>query len=150
MPLHDWTKIGLWGVYHGSMLILWHAVKWPSRLRGLGKRIPRAFWIFVYFHVTLGSLFIFRAKSVHQIGDFLYTIFTGFGGLTVHIVPPSAVTQLAIPVFLLLDYLAYRANNERFFVTWPPSARGALYALLSVFLLMGFSNAPAEFIYFKF
>jgi len=144
-----WTYI-LWGVYHGTMLVLWDVIKWPKRLKGVRKRVPPAFWIVIYFHVTLGSLFIFRAKSVQQVGDYLRTVFFHFGGLSLHIARPSLPTLVGIPVFLVLDYLAYRAQSERFFGAWQPAARGALYASLFVLLLMGWSNAAAEFIYLKF
>ena len=144
-----WTFI-LWGFYNGIMLVLWSALKWPSYLQRLDARIPRAFWVLLYFQVTLGCMLIFRANSVHQVGEFLETIFTKFGGFTLHIVPPSAVTLLGIPVFLFLDYLSYRADQERFFDVWPPAARGVLYASLFALLLMGLSNAPAQFIYFNF
>ena len=112
------------------MLVLCNALKWHHFLKNLGTRIPPAFWILVYFQVTLGSLLIFRAKSVHQVGDFLRTVFTNFGGFNLHVLSPSP--------------------KENFFDTWWPPARGALYASLFVLLLMGWSDAPAEFIYFKF
>ncbi len=144
-----WTYI-LWGLYNGIMLVLWSALKWPRYLQGLRTRIPRAFSILLYFQVTVGCMLIFRANSLHQVGEFLKTVFTNFGGFRLHVVPPSAVTLLGIPVFLILDYLAFHTGKERFFDTWPPPARGALYALLFTLLLMGWSNAPAQFIYFNF
>jgi hypothetical protein len=104
----------------------------------------------VYFHVVIGSLLIFRANSVHQVADFIVTIFTNFGGTKLHLVPPLPTTLLAIPIFLVLDFIAYRKDSERFFDAWWPAARGTLYALLFVLVLMGWSNEPAEFIYFKF
>jgi hypothetical protein len=116
----------------------------------LRERIPHAFWIFVYCHVTLVSLLIFRVRSVHQLGDFLETLFTRFGDFTLHIMRSSPVTLLGIPIFLVLDYLSYRTQKERFFGVWWPPARGALFASLFVLVLMGWSAAPAEFIYFKF
>jgi alginate O-acetyltransferase complex protein AlgI len=144
-----WTYI-LWGFYQGTMLIIWHALKWPKFLAGLRAKIPRAFWILVYFQITVGSMLIFRANSANQVSEFLQSVFTKFGGFHLHVVPPSAVTMLAIPLFLVLDFLAYFADNERFFDAWWPQARGALYALIFAILLMGWSNTPAEFIYFKF
>jgi hypothetical protein len=144
-----WTYV-LWGLYHGIMLVVWDVLKWPKRFKGLRKRVPAAFWIVVYFHVTLGSLFIFRAKSVGQVGDYIATIFARFGGLELHLARPPLPTLVGIPIFLVLDYLAYRADTERFFERWWPAARGGLYAMLVVLLIMGWSNAAAEFIYLQF
>ncbi len=143
-----WTYI-LWGLYHGLMLVLWSVVKWPRALKPLRKRIPGAFWIVLYFHVTLVSLLIFRATSVEQIGDFLGAI-AHIGALDFHLKRPTFATLLAIPLFLVLDHLAYRHESERFYLRWPPMARGALYATLFTLLLMGLSNASTQFIYFQF
>jgi D-alanyl-lipoteichoic acid acyltransferase DltB (MBOAT superfamily) len=140
-----WTYV-LWGLYNGFMLIVWGAVKLPSKL----KRLPRVLSIFIYFQVTVGCMLIFRAGSVRQIGRFIGTVFTDFGGFIPHIVPPPAVTLLSIPLFLVLDYLAFLKGTERFFETWPAAARGGLYAILFALVLMGGSNAPAQFIYFNF
>ena len=98
----------------------------------------------------MGSLLIFRAKSASQVSDFLRTIFTHFGGFDLHIARPSLPTLVGIPVFLVLDFLAYRADTGRFFGAWQPRARGALYAMLFVLVLMGWSNAAVEFIYLRF
>jgi hypothetical protein len=51
---------------------------------------------------------------------------------------------------LVLDFLAFRNASDLFYRNWPDAARGALFAGLFVLVLMGWSNAPAEFIYFKF
>jgi hypothetical protein len=141
-----WTYI-LWGLYHGVMLVLWGVVKWPKRLRRM--KIPRLAWMVVYFHVTLGSLLIFRATSVEQIGALLGRIAAG-GALALHLERPPLATAVAAPLFLCLDFLAYRHRSERFYRSWSPMTRGFLYAALLVLLLMGFSNASTEFIYFQF
>jgi alginate O-acetyltransferase complex protein AlgI len=57
---------------------------------------------------------------------------------------------LGIPLFLLLDYCAFRGSSDLFYRRWPDAARGSLVAALFILLLMGWSNAPAEFIYFQF
>ncbi len=144
-----WTYL-LWGLYHGTMLVIWHAFRWPRYLENLRARIPNAFWILVYFHVTVGSLLLFRANSLQQVAHFFQILFTNFGGFALHLVPPSEVALLGIPVFLVLDFLAFHTQNDRFFEAWPPAARGALYSSLFVLLLMGWSNAPTQFIYFNF
>ena len=117
---------------------------------GLAHSNSSSIFDFALFPSHGRCMLIFRANSLHQVGEFLKTVVTNFGGFRLHVVPPSAVTLLGIPVFLVLDYLAFHTGKERFFDMWPPPTRGALYALLFTLLLMGWSNAPAQFIYFNF
>ena len=143
-----WTYI-LWGLYHGIMLVLWSVLKWPKALQPLRVRIPGLFWIVLYFHVTLVSLLIFRASSVKHLGDFVAMILSP-GVIELHLARPTLATLVAIPLFLVLDVLAFRHESERFYRGWAPAGRGALYATLLVLLLMGLANASAQFIYFQF
>lgn len=143
-----WTYV-LWGVYHGFMLVLWDAVKWPRALKRQHKRVPKAFKIAFYFQITAFSLLIFRANSVHQIRDLARSLLHGLSLKTTVPAPPLA-TLLGIPILLALDFLAYRHSSDLFYRKWPDAARGTLVAGLFVLVLMGWSNAPAEFIYFQF
>jgi alginate O-acetyltransferase complex protein AlgI len=143
-----WTYV-LWGVYHGFMLVMWDAVKWPKALKRQHKRIPRALRIAFYFQITAGSLLIFRASSLHQVRDLARALTKGFS-LKLNAPAPPLATLLGIPVLLVLDFLAYRHSSDLFYRKWPDAARGALVAGLFVLVLMGWSNAPAEFIYFQF
>jgi alginate O-acetyltransferase complex protein AlgI len=143
-----WNYI-LWGAYHGVMLVAWSLIKWPKSLKGLRKRIPGAAWMLLYFHVTLFSLLIFRASSVEQIGQLLAAMFS-FDSTALHLDRPTFATLMAMPLFLVLDHLAYRHQSERFYLGWPPAARGVLYASIFTLLLMGLSNASTQFIYFQF
>lgn len=144
-----WTYV-LWGVYHGFMLVTWDAVKWPKALKRQHKRIPKALRIAFYFQITALSLLIFRANSVHQIGDLLHAIGGGLSPKRLSIPLPPTATLLAIPLFLVFDFLSYYHASDLFYRKWPDSARGALTAALFILVLMGWSNAPAEFIYFQF
>jgi alginate O-acetyltransferase complex protein AlgI len=144
-----WTYV-LWGVYHGFMLIAWDAIKWPKPIRRFRKHIPQAFWILVYFHVTAISLLIFRASSVGQIGQLFEALGEGLSPSNLTMPKPPAATLLALPLLLILDYLAFRHASDLYYRKWPDAARGGLVAVLLVLVLMGWSNAPAEFIYFQF
>jgi D-alanyl-lipoteichoic acid acyltransferase DltB (MBOAT superfamily) len=144
-----WTYV-LWGIYHGVMLILWDAIKWPKALKRYRKLIPRPFWIFLYFHITAVSLLIFRAGSVGQIRELARAITKGVSLQQLNPRWPSTATLLGIPVLLVLDFLAFRNASDLYYRKWPDAARGALVAVLFVLVLMGWSNAPAEFIYFQF
>jgi len=144
-----WTYV-LWGLYHGFMLVIWDAAKLPKALKRFRKRIPRPFWIGLYFHITAISLLLFRASSVGQIGHLFRTIGRGLSPQNLTMPTPPTATMLGLPVLLFLDFLAFRNSSDLFYRKWPDAARGALVAVLLVLVLMGWSNAPAEFIYFQF
>ena len=144
-----WTYV-LWGVYHALMLILWDAIKWPRRLRKIRKRIPRVLRIAFYFQVTAFSLLIFRANSLHQVAELVGALGHGLSLHHLLIAPPPTAALLGIPLLLLLDFLAFRNASDLFYRRWPDAARGGLVAALFILVLMGWSNAPAEFIYFQF
>jgi D-alanyl-lipoteichoic acid acyltransferase DltB (MBOAT superfamily) len=144
-----WTYI-LWGVYHGFMLVAWDAIKWPKATKKRRRSIPKPIRIAFYFHVTALSLLIFRANSVHQIGDLLWSLAGGLSLKRLSIPPPPTATLLGIPLFLVLDFLAFRHSSDLYYRKWPDAMRGALVAALFILVLMGWSNAPAEFIYFQF
>jgi len=144
-----WTYV-LWGVYHGFMLVAWDALKWPKALKPYRKRIPKAFWIFFYFHITAVSLLIFRAGSLRQVFDLMRAMTGGISLRHLNLPIPPTATLLGIPILLALDFLAFRNASDLFYRKWRDAERGALVAVLFVLVLMGWSNAPAEFIYFQF
>jgi len=144
-----WTYV-LWGVYHGLMLVLWDAVKWPKAVKRYRRKIPKLLWIALYFQVTALSLLIFRANSVHQIGDLMRALGSGLSLRRLSLPPLPTATLLGVPMLLVLDFLAFRHASDLFYRKWSNPARGALVASLLVLVLIGWSNAPAEFIYFQF
>jgi hypothetical protein len=124
--------------------------KWPRSLKRLSRLLVKPLRIAFYFQITAISLLIFRANSVHQIGDLLLAL-AGRGGTRGFTIPtPPTATLLAIPLLLGFDYLSYHHSSDLFYRKWPDAARGMLVAALFILLLMGWSNAPAEFIYFQF
>jgi D-alanyl-lipoteichoic acid acyltransferase DltB (MBOAT superfamily) len=140
-----WTYV-LWGVYHGAMLVAWDVFRVP---RALGKKLLKPLRIALYFQITAVSLLIFRASSISQVGRLLRVLVAG-GAARVTVPPPPLATLCAIPLFLVFDFAAYRHSSDLFYRRWPDAARGALVAGLLILLVMGWSNAPAEFIYFQF
>ncbi len=144
-----WTYI-LWGVYHGFMLVAWDAIKWPRAGKKRRPSIPKPIRIAFYFQVTALSLLIFRANSVRQIGELLWSLTGGLSTKRLSIPLPPTATLLGIPLFLVLDFLAFHHSSDLYYRKWPDAMRGALVATLFILVLMGWSNAPAEFIYFQF
>jgi D-alanyl-lipoteichoic acid acyltransferase DltB (MBOAT superfamily) len=144
-----WTYV-LWGVFHGFMLVAWDVIKWPKAWRRARKLIPRPFWIAVYFQVTALSLLIFRASSLHQIRELLRALGRGLSPHNLTIPVPSLPTMIALPLFLIFDFLSFHHKSDRFYRRWSNAVRGGCVTALLILVLMGWSNAPAEFIYFQF
>jgi alginate O-acetyltransferase complex protein AlgI len=142
-----WTFV-LWGLFHGTMLVAWDVFRLPRRFR---KVVIRPVRIAFYFQITALSLLIFRASSVHQIGEFLHLLlWNGSDPDRLDIFTPPLSTMIGIPLFLAFDFLAFHHSSDLFYRKWPAAARGSLVAILFILVLMGWSNAPAEFIYFQF
>lgn len=143
-----WSYV-VWGLFNGAMLILWAAIKWPKRWKHYRKRVPRAFWIAVYLQVTIYTMLLFRAESLDQALRLTTTLFSN-PGWTGSLMMPKLVMLPALPLILLLEFMAFRSSSELFYQRWPRPVRAALYTLLLFLLCLGSNNAPAEFIYFQF
>jgi alginate O-acetyltransferase complex protein AlgI len=141
-----WTYI-VWGVYHGVMLVAWDIVRLP---RKASVWVTKPLRIAFYFQITALSALIFRASSLHQIRDFMHVLIWGGTSQKLNIFPLPLASGIGIPLFLLLDFLAFRNSSDVYYRKWPAATRGSLVAILFILLLMGWSNAPAEFIYFQF
>lgn len=145
-----WTYV-LWGLYHGTMLVLWDICRRLRAFKRIGKLMVTPLQILFYFQVTAVSLLIFRAGSLHQVGTLLHALLAGDGPRTdISIPQPPLPTLLGLPLFVLFDLMAWRHSSDLFYRQWPDSVRAGLFATLFILLLMGWSNAPAEFIYFQF
>jgi hypothetical protein len=57
---------------------------------------------------------------------------------------------LGIPLLIGYEFLAYQTDNPDFYRRYSTPARAAFYTALIIILLMGESNAPAQFIYSQF
>jgi len=166
-----WNYV-LWGAYQGALLcghrLLTHgretlptsveAVKGTTDLHGGGVRASRLLpnWISTPLRITVFFIFccygwlLFRAHSFDQVRTFTALLFGfGAGGSSV-ISKPTIAASLGILVFSSLTLCDYRAGSLESFQHWRPALQGLLYATLIFILIMGTSNAPAQFIYFQF
>ncbi len=57
---------------------------------------------------------------------------------------------MGLVVLIVYEFLQHFAGSHTFYRAWPRPVRGAFYAILVFILIMGLSNAPAQFIYFQF
>ena len=146
-----WNYI-LWGAYHGTALsthrIVTHGKGRPDRPDG---RIEAVLKTLGFGMVTLYGWLLFRAHSFDQVAVFTRTLFTGAGGLRLSASLPPLSTLLGILVLATWEIGQFRAGGDgRFYRRYPAWTVGLFMALMVFLLVMGMSNAPAQFIYFQF
>ena len=146
-----WNYI-LWGVYQGGILCahrLWTGGrKAASRAATWLHQLRFAITVLLFFQVTCYGWLLFRARSFSQITRYTAALFQAPGSLTVPL--PTLPAVLGTAVLLGLELLQWRAQDVRFYRSWPAPFRGALYAGLLLLVCMGLGNTSTQFIYFQF
>jgi len=165
----EWNFV-VWGIYHGGILGIhrWfsdgrrpiepepgaplHPARW-SRLQKMGL-------ILLFFQATLYGWLLFRAQALYagddlvmtsfgQVAWFTKELFTDWSWST--IVPrPTFSALLGMPLLVAYEIIEYRAGTVHWYARMPVVFRGALYAVMVLLIVLGTSNAPAQFIYFQF
>ena len=144
----------LWGFYQGALLCVYRAFnpnpsKQAPRQNVLRLLRPLVATLF-FFLLTCYGWLLFRATSLAQITTFTKILFVDFGNLTSTVPKLPLPALLGIPLLIGYEFFEYQANSSDFYRRFPTPARAALYAALIIILLMGESNAPAQFIYSQF
>jgi hypothetical protein len=144
----------LWGFYQGALLCIHRlfnpkTAKQPASKNALSP-LKALVATLCFFIVTCYGWLLFRANSLSQIITFTKILIVDFGNLTLSIPKPPLPALLGIPLLICYEVFEYQADNPDFLRRYPTPARAALYAGLIIILLMGESNAPAQFIYSKF
>ncbi|MBS0479497.1 MAG: MBOAT family protein [Proteobacteria bacterium] len=146
-----WNYI-LWGAYHGSALSIHRVLTGgkgrPSTPDGRIEAVAKTLGFGL---VTLYGWLLFRAHSFDQIAAFTSTLATGAGGLRLSAALPPLSTLLGMVVLAAWEIGQYRAGGDgRFYQRYPAWTVGFAMAAMTFLLVMGTSNAPAQFIYFQF
>jgi D-alanyl-lipoteichoic acid acyltransferase DltB (MBOAT superfamily) len=143
----------LWGFYQGSLLCIYRAFnpkadKQQDRQNAFSS--PRALVATLFFFILTGyGWLLFRATSLAQIIAFTKILFVDFGNLTLSMPRPTLPALWGIPLLIGYEIVEYQTDNLYLSRSYS-AVRGALYAALIIILLMGESNAPAQFIYSQF
>ncbi len=162
-----WNYV-LWGAYQGTLLSVHRLFTGehetlpsvravPSAGGEPGKRVGLVpsyvsvpLRIVFFFLLTCYGWLLFRAHSFDRIAAFTAAL-AGFGGTQASIITkPTTSAILGMVVLAGLQFADYRAGRLESFLRWRPALQGLLYAILLFILVMGTSNAPAQFIYFQF
>jgi D-alanyl-lipoteichoic acid acyltransferase DltB (MBOAT superfamily) len=150
----SWTFV-LWGLYHGTLLVIERATQWLFRLgarAALQSSIGRVAAIAATFHLTGVGWILFRSPNLTTATAML-TNLAGAGGHDITEIMSLAQLVLAaigIAVVLGIDLLAER-GLAGVFPRMPLPLRWAVYyaAIFAVLLFPG-SSEIRTFIYFQF
>ncbi len=144
----------LWGFYHGALLCVYRAftpkINQQPRSKNNLRLLKTLLATISFFIITCYGWLLFRATSLAQIITFTKILFIDFGNLALSMPKPPLPALLGIPLLIAYELFEYQTNNPYFSRRYPTPARAALYAALIIILLMGESNAPAQFIYSQF
>ena len=119
-------------------------------LRGVVQGLRSLAAIALFFALTSYGWLLFGVTSFERIATLTRILFTDIGHLALSMPMPPLAALLGIPLLIAYEILEYRLGKPQFYLRLPTPARGALYAAFIFIVLMGGSNAPAQFIYSKF
>jgi alginate O-acetyltransferase complex protein AlgI len=104
----------------------------------------------LFFGFTCYGWLLFGVTSFERIAILTRTLVTDIGNLALSMPMPPFASLLGIPLLIAYELVEYRQGKPQFYLTLPTPIRGALYAAFIFIVLMGGSNAPAQFIYSQF
>jgi len=144
----------LWGFYHGTLLCV-HRVfttifKRKPKVKKKQGFVGSFVAILFFFVLTCYGWLLFRANSLTQVISFTQILILDFGNLALSIPQPTFSGLLGLPFLMSYEVIEYYAGHQYFYRRSPAMMRGLLYAILTILILMGTSNEPAQFIYFQF
>jgi len=146
----SWTFV-LWGGYHGVLLCAhkimtrFKSVQPTLLSESIGWKLVK---MFLFFHALILGWLLFRATSMNQVIEMLYSLKGVFND-------PDFVKLLLnlfliIAPLLLVQWAQARWNNLMVVYCLPKVVKIAIYALMT-YLIVGFGVMQAqEFIYFQF
>lgn len=103
-----------------------------------------------FFAVTCYGWLLFRASSFSQITRLTKSLAADFGKLNLAVPRPRLAALLGIPLLIAFELAIYKTGDASFYRRLPAPVRGMIYAAIIFAIILGTSNAPAQFIYFQF
>jgi hypothetical protein len=116
----------------------------------IGGALKKAASIAFFSLLTYYGWLVFRAVSVEQIAQFTEILLTGWSEGSLSMKRPTLAAICGLPLLAVYEMIEYRSGGAHFYSRLPRPLRGGLYAAITLVLLMGTSNEPAQFIYFQF
>ncbi|HEY9633366.1 MAG TPA: MBOAT family O-acyltransferase [Coleofasciculaceae cyanobacterium] len=144
----------LWGFYQGALLCVYRAFGPKGKKQQTSKKgwgfLRGLVTILFFFVLTCYGWLLFRATSLAQIITFTKILFVDFGNFALSVPKPPLPVLLGLPLLIGYEVVEYLTANSHLKLRYPVPARAAVYAALIIIVLMGESNAPAQFIYSQF
>ncbi|NJO79714.1 MAG: MBOAT family protein [Cyanobacteria bacterium RM1_2_2] len=147
-----WNYV-FWGIYQGTLLCVYRMLGLEAGKKSAATNPPllrSLAMMAIFFGLTGYGWLLFRASSFGQIAEFTRILLTDIGNFSLSMPKPTLPALLGLPLLMLYELLEYRAATAHFYYRYSALIRGAFYAALTMLIVMGTSNAPAQFIYFQF
>ncbi|MBD0344375.1 MAG: MBOAT family protein [Coleofasciculus sp. Co-bin14] len=144
----------LWGFYQGALLCVYRTFSPKANKQSPSKNnfgvLTGVVTTLFFFVLTCYGWLLFRATSLSQIITFTKILVVDFGNFALSVPKPPLPVLLGLPLLIGYEVVEYLNANRHFKRRYPIPARAAVYAALIIIVLMGESNAPAQFIYSQF
>ncbi|MFH2002384.1 MAG: MBOAT family O-acyltransferase, partial [Planctomycetota bacterium] len=146
-----WTFV-FWGAYQGALLIIHRLCSpWLGKVFAFKNAAARGIWfgvrVVIFFQLVCVGWLIFRAESMSQIFQMLYSLFFHFhptGGLE------TGSLLFYTGLLIAVQAVQYATKDLLFIMRFHPVVRGLFYVLcFYLFILFG-ATGGKEFIYFQF
>jgi alginate O-acetyltransferase complex protein AlgI len=145
-----WTFI-VWGFFHGVLLCIQHGIdQWcAAKTRSFSSPVGRWIAVFVTFHLVCFGWLLFRARSMTQVWEMLYNLFSNFSITSFSIAGLGMIVFYAGP--LILYELWLHRKGRSFEPTRTHWAFNTLATSFCLIMLIVFAAPESrEFIYFQF
>jgi len=148
-----WNFI-VYGLYYGVLLVIYQQIQ--PMLQILIKpqtRFMQHIWliarIIFMFHVTALGFLIFRAQSISQIYNMLYSLIANFQLADISL---DVVKQLIFFSWIVVAFeiIQYRKKDLMFVLKWNTLSRAVFYFVCFYLLIIFGVEGGKEFIYFQF
>ena len=146
-----WTFI-IWGIYHGCILIIFRLLGASNTPKNTIEKFNTYSFlkIFLMFQLTCIGWLIFRAESMSQITDLLYSIFFNFSLFTEK-VPYYAFSILFYSwLVLVVQFIQMKHNNLLLFGVLSKKSYIAINLIMFYLIVLWGEFGGQQFIYFQF
>jgi alginate O-acetyltransferase complex protein AlgI len=148
-----WNYV-IWGIYQGGLLCIYRLLNFQTSEnpaeRSNFKLLPGIGLTLLFFILTCYGWLLFRANSLAQIAQFTQLLVTDIGNFSLSMPKPTLPALFGLPLLIGYEFLEFQAKSVHFYYRYSAIFRGVLYAIFTLLIIMGTSNAPAQFIYFQF
>jgi len=148
-----WTFV-FWGAYQGVLLVVHRLAKpFLDGLPEIRNQVWRTLWWFVkvavFFQFVCIGWLLFRAQSMHQVGQMLHSIFFDFHLEGFDFVRMVRKMAIYLSVLIPINFVQYQRRDLLAPYRWR-SALLAVFQAVLLYLLIFHTSSEREFIYFEF